>query len=300
MIDNNFLKVLVDPESGSSLTWSDGDVLRVGGVQYSVIEGVPRIVAGKVNVESSKLHTDMNSHFDYREHYVKDAEVFDYFHELDSPATKAEAHRLHQTISRAVPKQSQLMLDAGCGNGWLAKRFVPKGKFVISMDISPINPTRIHKEVAASNHLGLVADVFHLPLKPNSFDTVVASEIMEHVPDPKRFVQSLYAVVKPGGRLIITTPYNEKIIYHLCVHCNRPTPALAHIHSFNENNIGALIPQGATWHWSAFSNKYLSRLRSHIILNFLGYGVWRFVDKIFNFLFGQPQRLMIIIEKPAL
>ena len=46
MIVNVFLNVLVDPESGSSLTWSDGDVLRVGGVQYSIIEGVQRIVAG--------------------------------------------------------------------------------------------------------------------------------------------------------------------------------------------------------------------------------------------------------------
>lgn len=298
MINKKMIALLADPLTGAALRLSDdGKNLISKDEKYPIVEDVPRMVVGNPVESDSQVHSDMNSTFDYRDHYEKDAQVFNYFHEYDTPATKAEAKRLHQTIARKIPTEANVILDVGCGNGWLARYFLPKGKSVISMDISSINPVRIHKKVASDNHMGLVADVFQLPFAENSIDAIVASEIMEHVPDPTAFVQKLFTVLKPGGRLIITTPYNEKLQYHLCVHCNNPTPAHAHIHSFNENNISALIPTDAQWMWKAFSNRYLARIRSHVVLNILGYWTWHFADRIFNSLFGKQERLMLVIEK---
>ena len=75
-------------------------------------------------------------------------------------------------------------------------------------------------------HFGITADSFHLPFNDNSFDSIIASEIIEHVYDPEGFIKELFRVVKKGGSLIVTTPYKEKIIYYLCVHCNQKTPPM--------------------------------------------------------------------------
>ena len=71
---------------------------------------------------------------------------------------------------------------------------------------------------------GLIADAYKLPFNPNTLDCIVASEIMEHTFNPEKFISNLLNVLKPGGKIIITTPYDEQINYHLCVHCNHPTP----------------------------------------------------------------------------
>ncbi len=294
-----FLNILQDPQTGETLRLNTGDgkLESAGGNQFDVKDDVPRMITGTSARSNSQVHRDMKSDFNYREHYERDAEVFNYFDPAYDSATQSETHRLRQTIMRQVPAATEIILDVGCGDGWLARHFLPDGKKVISMDISSINPVRIHKEVNNPNHLGLVADVFALPIKKNSVDVIVASEIIEHVANPKQFISILHETLKPGGRLIVTTPYNEKIDYHLCVHCNKPTPSHAHIHSFNEKNISKLIPQEANWRWRRFSNKYLTKMRSHKILNLLGYPAWRFADKFANALFPKQERMMIMIEK---
>lgn len=50
------------------------------------------------------------------------------------------------------------------------------------------------------------ADAQHMELDRH-FDTIVASEIIEHVADPPSFLAALVRHLKPGGRLVLTTPY---------------------------------------------------------------------------------------------
>ncbi|MEO5782251.1 MAG: class I SAM-dependent methyltransferase, partial [Ginsengibacter sp.] len=169
---------------------------------------------------------------------------------------------------------------------------------VISMDISTVNPIRALKENPNENHAALVADVFNLPIKNNSVDCIVASEIIEHVPDPKLFVDKLIEKLKPRGKLIITTPYDEKIEYYLCVHCYLPTPKNAHLHSFNKKNIIELIPSKTSgWRVKSFANKYLIRTGLNLLLSFLPFSLWKFIDRFANTIFSSPTRFIIEIIK---
>lgn len=302
MNDSFLFEYLIDPLTREPLIFDfPSNTFRgtISGNSYPLIGSIPRIIIeDNLSVAKSELHQKYNSDFNYSDHYQKDADLFDYS-ELNLPGiTRNEIKRLHESIIKEVSKDFSTVLDVGCGNGWVSKKLIPLGKKVISMDISSTNPVKALREVSHQNHAGLIADVYNIPLKENSIDCIIASEILEHVPDPELFINNLIKLLKNSGKLIITTPYNENIDYYLCVHCNKPTPKFAHLHSFNEENINSYIPQtGVTWSFKKFINNWLSRIRSHVLLKFCPYFIWTFFDNLFNKLFNNPTRLQIVIKK---
>jgi 2-polyprenyl-3-methyl-5-hydroxy-6-metoxy-1,4-benzoquinol methylase len=302
MNDTFLTELLIDPLTGEPLLFDNtSNSLRssISGNSYSLIESIPRIIIeDNQSITKPELHRMHDTDFKYRDHYQKDADLFDYSEKNISELTKNEFSRLRESIIREISSDLSVVLDVGCGNGWVSKKLIPMGKKVISMDISSTNIFNAMMEVRHTNHAGLIADVYNIPLKANSIDCIIASEVLEHVPDPKAFIINLIKLLKVKGKLILTTPYNEKIEYYLCVHCNKPTPKFAHLHSFNEDNIIHLIPKtGITWSSKRFLNTYLSQIRSYIVLKFLPFNFWMFIDNLFNKVFYKPSRLQIVIIK---
>jgi 2-polyprenyl-3-methyl-5-hydroxy-6-metoxy-1,4-benzoquinol methylase len=301
-MNNSFINdLLIDPLTGGQLIFdNDSNTYKCSGSSssYPVVGSVPQILIDDQSFVRSKIHKENNSIFNYIDHYQKDAILYDYSESQLPGVTRYELRRLRESIIMEVTSNMLVVLDVGCGNGWVSKRLIPKGKKVISMDISSINPANSVRDLPHENHAGLVADVFNIPIKDNSIDCIIASEVLEHVSDPQMFIVKLVKLLKDKGKLIITTPYNEKLEYFLCVHCNRPTPKSAHLHSFNEHNIELIIPhEGVKWSYKRFANNSLLRMRSHIFLKFLSFRLWILVDTLFNRIFGNPARLKIVIEK---
>ena len=238
------------------------------------------------------------SDFNYIEHYKKDAVEFDYFEERKG-ATEHDERRVREYIISKIPKGVNSILDVGCGKGWVAKEFLPKGKTVVSLDISVTNPSIVKKLYSNPKHFAIAADSFHLPFNNESFDCVIASEIIEHVFDPEGFVKELFRVVKKGGSLIITTPYKEKIVYYLCIHCNQKTPANAHIHSFDEKKLESLYSGNdfESFEYETFGNKILLFLRTYVILQFFPLWLWKLKDKFFNWIIKKPAHIICVYKK---
>lgn len=112
------------------------------------------------------------------------------------------------------------------------------------------------------NHFGIVAGLFHLTFQEESFDFNVASEIIEDVHSPKEFIISPMKILKPIGKLIITTPYDNRITLSLSIHYNKPTPRNAHLHSFNESKNRKLVSdEVAKLKIEKSTNKHLLKLR---------------------------------------
>jgi ubiquinone/menaquinone biosynthesis C-methylase UbiE len=237
-------------------------------------------------------------HFDYITHYQTDAEEFDYFEKRIGPA-EHEERRVREIIISEVPVNANLILDVGCGSGWVAKEFLRKNKKVISLDISKKNPLIVKQLYQSQNHFPLVADSFKLPFNSHSVDCVIASEIIEHVIDPKEFLRELFRVAKKGGKVVISTPYKEKIRYVLCVHCNKKTPVNAHLHSFDEIILESFSKEiGAKKFRSLiFGNKALIFLRTHIILKYLPLSIWQAIDWLANKIYNKPLHIVCSFEK---
>lgn len=288
-MNKDFLSLLRNPVSKEPLFLSDnGSTLTDGELDFETIKSVPVLLP--LAADKALQH--------YREHYEKDAEAFDYFEEWET-ANREENRRLHQQILKHIPQNAKTILDVGCGGAWLASALIPDGHRVISMDVSTINPVKAIQQVPSQYHWGLVADAYALPIKDNSLDCIVAAEIIEHVKDPKLFIANLYNALKPGGVLIITTPYNEKIQYSLCIHCNKLTPHNAHLHSFTQTKIKSISPQGAgSLVTKTFNSKVLINLKIHVLLRFLPFPLWSVMDNIFVALFGRKaHRLMLVVKK---
>ena len=301
MVKKFLIDLLISPDSQKPLVYDPvNDILRDTAHEhvYRIVEDTPVLFGSEKKTDSTALHEKSNTSFNYTDHYNKDAEFFDYFKEDDIPAARTERKRSRETIISKIRGSALQILDIGCGGGWVAQHFTEKKNYVVSLDISLKNPVEALKKYSGDFHAAVVADAFNLPFRDNSFDIIVASEVIEHLTDPGIFIAKWLRVLKPGGKLIMLTPYNEQRVYHTCVHCNNMTPANAHLHSFNEKNISEYLPrEGIKTLTTRSNNKYLTKLRIYHMLRFLPFRLWFPLDSVVNKIIKKPALFVIEIIK---
>jgi len=102
-----------------------------------------------------------------------------------------------------VEKSAGRFLDVGCNRGTYLK--ASSAFFKVGVDIS-FPALRIAKKQVDAMRLAQ-GDCQNLSfLKPGSFDFVLCSEVIEHVTAPEEVIKGCFNLLKPGGRLLITTP----------------------------------------------------------------------------------------------
>lgn len=101
-------------------------------------------------------------------------------------------------IRAAIPHVRGRVLDHGCGNGALAS-YVPPGEY--------LGVDRDERSLALAR-ARYPRHRFETELPPGlQFDTVVSLAVIEHVPDPTSLLRSLGAALRPGGRIVLSTPH---------------------------------------------------------------------------------------------
>ena len=104
--------------------------------------------------------------------------------------------------------KARRILDLGCGNGALSHYLQRQGFSVLGCDVDSGGV-----DIASSSGSGAMfkqVGVYDSPcaLGETGFDVVVSTEVIEHLFLPAALPRFAYAVLKPGGYLIITTPYH--------------------------------------------------------------------------------------------
>jgi ubiquinone/menaquinone biosynthesis C-methylase UbiE len=232
-------------------------------------------------------------------HYRLDAELFDYFDE-GTGATRDFDRRLRDyVLSLCDVKPGYRVLDIGSGSGWVARRLLAKGAKVVSVDLSLRNLREIKSALGQPSADSVLADAYHLPFRERLFDVVVISEVLEHLNSPAAGIREFERILAPRGKVVATTPYREKIQYYLCIHCNKKTPANAHLHSFDERLLGSLFRSQSLGrvHLRRFGNKCLLFARVYYLLRFLPFGIWRSLDRIANLIIPKPLHIAAVAER---
>lgn len=104
------------------------------------------------------------------------------------------------------------VLDIGCGDAMFLKLINDRFPNTNVMGLE-FNELAIKK--AASNGIEVLPESIEAFSQSNKerFDVVTAYQVLEHVTEPKSFLESAVSVIKPGGKLIIGVPNNHPYLY---------------------------------------------------------------------------------------
>ncbi len=70
-----------------------------------------------------------------------------------------------------------------------------------------------------TSRIDLVSDITAIPAPDSSFDAILCSEVLEHVPEPTHALDEFARLLKPGGVVILTAPFSSNVHmapYHFC------------------------------------------------------------------------------------
>jgi ubiquinone/menaquinone biosynthesis C-methylase UbiE len=98
----------------------------------------------------------------------------------------------------------ETLLDAGCGTAPMISLLHEEynDKKYTGIDLSPKMIEKAKMKNLPNTEF-IVGDCENLPFEENSFDIVINSQSFHHYPNPQDFFNSVYKVLKPGGKLIL-------------------------------------------------------------------------------------------------
>lgn len=190
---------------------------------YPIIEGIPDFYP-QTNVFAPIQFNLKEKYEDYGEGNIR-------------PKTFQNERRKKLTLEMV---EGGRLLEIGAAEGWMTEELVRVVPEVVSSDIALNYLKRARAKGIDAKFLRL--DAHYLPFEDGSFDSVLITEVLEHVYSPYRVLEEIYRVLKPGGKLILSIPNNltfSNILQHLI---NRPEPMKdAHLSFYDMFSIRQLL-----------------------------------------------------------
>lgn len=130
-------------------------------------------------------------------------------------------HRHIFAYTEAKKYLSNAVIELGCGNGYGMKILAPFCNWYVGID----------KTLKGSTSLSANAAFFKscLPnlnnIGDHSFETVICFQVIEHIKEDDRLMSEIYRILKPGGKLLLTTPNKLMSLTRNPFHIREYTPA---------------------------------------------------------------------------
>jgi SAM-dependent methyltransferase len=172
-------------------------------------------------------------------------------------------------------REGDLLLDMGCGAGRHAFESFRRGARVVAFDYSAAELkdvaalfTAMREAGEAGTDEGSLAvttngDALRLPFPDDTFDRIIASEVLEHVSDDQLALHEIFRVLKPGGTLAATVPawLPEQICWALSEEYHAPFVGGGHVRIYSEPTLRdrmrlAGLKPGAAHHAHALHSPY--------------------------------------------
>jgi len=114
---------------------------------------------------------------------------------------KIEKQSILTSLLKAKVYAKGILLDLGCGGKPYEIIFSDIVEEYIGIDLPPTKTS--NKQIKKPDVYG---SALKLPFKSESFDTILCTQVLEHVPEPKKLLEEAFRVLKGDGYLIMTAP----------------------------------------------------------------------------------------------
>ena len=151
-------------------------------------------------------------------------------------------------------KPDSRLLEIGCGAGNLLLQASVRGSYPVALDLAMQALTFVRSRLrqarsgpeAPRDFLCLQSIGELLPLASDSFDCILLSEVIEHLEAPQISIREAARVLRPGARLLVTTPNYRSLwpVMERAVDMMNMAPKMAgeqHISRFHPNSLKRLL-----------------------------------------------------------
>jgi 2-polyprenyl-3-methyl-5-hydroxy-6-metoxy-1,4-benzoquinol methylase len=111
-------------------------------------------------------------------------------------------------MGEVLSKTRGRVLDIGCGMGGILEDLARLGCETFGIEANP-DAARICKEIGLNVECGFIEDMI---FPEDYFDVVLLFHVIEHLPSPKKALDEIFRILKPGGRVFIWCPNAESYV----------------------------------------------------------------------------------------
>jgi SAM-dependent methyltransferase len=144
-------------------------------------------------------------------------------------------HLIERSISALAPQLKGEMIDVGCGQQPYRDYF-KHTKRIVACDFD-----------AKRGNVDFACPAHAIPVDAESFDSVLCTEVLEHVPDPLAVWREFHRILKPGGMVLLATPFYwppHELPYDFYRY---PEHGLRHLATTAGFEVKQLWPRGGRW-----------------------------------------------------
>ncbi len=150
-------------------------------------------------------------------------------------------------------RPGERLLDLGCGFGRHAFEGLRRGADVVAFDYSIEELRQVNALFAAlvaegeapegATGASARGDAHRLPFPDGCFDRIIASEVVEHLPDDATAIRELARVLRPGGTMAVTVPawLAETVCWKLSSEYHAPHVEGGHLRIYTESSMRGLL-----------------------------------------------------------
>lgn len=163
--------------------------------------------------------------------------------------------------------KNKKVLDIGCGFGWFELNALNRGvKEIFGIEITEKDLTAA-KTIKDNRAIFKIGGALKLPFKDNYFDTVVAWEVIEHIPNnsENKMFREVNRVLKKDGKYYLSTPYDSILskyldpAWWLIGHRHYTSEKLTNLGKKSNFQVEEVFVKGGLWTLISLLNLYISK-----------------------------------------